>query len=59
METNIAVTHDSHSEIAQTNIDNRLEELQTNHINLVSTKGDYEDVAEEIYRHVSKSRRPR
>jgi len=33
-----------------TDIDNRLEELQTQFLRLASSKVDYEDVAEEIYR---------
>lgn len=32
-----------------TDIDNRLEELQTQLLKLASSKADYEDVAEEIY----------
>jgi site-specific DNA recombinase len=49
LQTNIATVLSKENDQTLTDIDTRLEELQTQLLKLVSSKADYEDVAEEIY----------
>ena len=49
LQTNIATVLSKENDQTLTDIDNRLEELQTQLLKLVSSKADYEDVAEEIH----------
>lgn len=49
-QTNIATVLSKENDQTLTVIDNQLEELQTQLLKLASSKADYEDVADEIYR---------
>ena len=49
LQNNIATVLSKENDKTLTDIDNRLEELQTQLLKLASSKADYEDVAEEIY----------
>jgi len=50
LQNNIATVLSRENDKTLTDIDNRLEELQTQLLRLASSKADYEDVADEIYR---------
>ncbi|MDD3874572.1 MAG: recombinase zinc beta ribbon domain-containing protein [Methanosarcina sp.] len=50
LQNNIATVLSKENDKTLTDIDARLEELQTELLKLASSKADYEDVAEEIYR---------
>lgn len=49
LQNNITTVLSKENDQTLTDIDNRLEELQTQLLKLASSKADYEDVAEEIY----------
>jgi site-specific DNA recombinase len=50
LQNNIATALSKENDKSLVDIDNRLEELQTELLKLASSKADYEDVADEIYR---------
>jgi site-specific DNA recombinase len=50
LKNNIATVLNCENEKTLTDIDNQLEELQTQLLKLASSKTDYEDVTDEIYR---------
>jgi len=50
LQTNIATVLSKENDQTLTDIENRLEELQSQLLKLASSKADYEDVADEIYR---------
>lgn len=50
LQNNIATVLSRENDNTLTDIDSRLEELQTELLKLASSKADYEDVANEIYR---------
>jgi len=49
LQNNIATVLSRENDKTLTNIDNRLEKMQTQLLKLASSKSDYEDVADEIY----------